>query len=109
MVRVYPWRIQGAIITLRKVIGSGDSPGLQSRRLLLWGSDGFDSHDLPPIHASEESVAGKRRRVFRAAKEVRAIARERLGAPKPSRVIEDPRKAKSPKHKKRLLREMENE
>jgi len=54
-------------------------------------------------------VAGKRRRVFRAAKEVRAIARERLGAPKPSRVIEDPRKAKSPKHKKRLLREMENE
>ena len=52
-------------------------------------------------------MARKRRR-FRAAKEVRAIARERLGAPPPSRAIEDPRKRKAPKHKKDLLRDAED-
>jgi hypothetical protein len=31
MVQAYRRRIQGAIISFRKVIGSGDSPGLQSR------------------------------------------------------------------------------
>jgi hypothetical protein len=31
MVQVYRRRIQDAIITFRKVSGSGDSPGLQSR------------------------------------------------------------------------------
>jgi hypothetical protein len=54
-------------------------------------------------------VVRKRRRVFRATKEVRAIARERIGAPPPSRVIADPSKAKVPKHKKDPLREIENE
>jgi hypothetical protein len=37
------------------------------------------------------------------------MARERLGTPPPSRVIEDPRKAKPPKHKKRLRRELDSE
>lgn len=54
-------------------------------------------------------MARKRKRVFRAAKEVRAIARERLGTPRPSHIIEDPRKTKSTKHKKNLLHEVENE
>jgi hypothetical protein len=54
-------------------------------------------------------MARKRRRVFRAAKEVRAIARERLGSPPPARVIEDHRKARPPKHKKSSLHELEND
>jgi hypothetical protein len=40
-----------------------------------------------------------RKKKFDAAKEVRAIARERLGTPKPERVIV-PKAQRKPKHKK---------
>ncbi len=52
-------------------------------------------------------MARKRRPRFNAAKAVRAIARERLGAPPPSRPIPDKRRRKTKKHKKDLLRELE--
>lgn len=38
-------------------------------------------------------------------KRVRAIARERVGAVKPSRVLETPQRRKKPKHKKPLTEE----
>ncbi len=46
----------------------------------------------------------KKKRRFRAATEVRAIARERLGAPPPARVLAD-RRRKKEKHAKKLLEE----
>jgi hypothetical protein len=50
----------------------------------------------------------KRRPRFNAAKTVRAIARERVGAPPPSRPIPDKRRRKTKKHKKDLLREQDD-
>jgi hypothetical protein len=41
----------------------------------------------------------RKRKTFRAAKEVRRLARRRLGTPPPSQRIESP-KRKPPKHKK---------
>ena len=52
-------------------------------------------------------MGGKRRRRFRAVKQVRAMARERVGAPPPSRVIQDARPRKAAKHKKNLLPDSE--
>ena len=49
------------------------------------------------------------RRRFSSGKEVRAIARERLGTPPPSRPIPDERKRKAAKHKKKLLRELDQD
>ncbi len=49
----------------------------------------------------------KRRRQFRVVKEVRAIARERLGTPPPARSFPDARKRRAPKHKKNPLRQLE--
>jgi hypothetical protein len=45
-------------------------------------------------------VAAKKKRKFEAAKEVRAIARERVGTVKPSRVIAPKNTPKKPKHQK---------
>ena len=44
----------------------------------------------------------KRKKVFRAAREARSMAREVIGTPPPVRVLNDKR-AKPPKHKKPLL------
>ena len=46
----------------------------------------------------------KKRKRFHATKEVRAIARERIGSPPPEKVIPNP-KHKPEKHKKRLIAE----
>lgn len=46
----------------------------------------------------------KKKPRFRATKEVRAMARERVGPPPPARVIPD-RRRKDTKHKKKLLEE----
>lgn len=43
-----------------------------------------------------------RKRRFSAVKQVRAMARERVGAPPPSRPIPDQRQRKAEKHKKNL-------
>ncbi len=50
---------------------------------------------------------GRKRRQFRVVKEVRAIARERLGTPPPARSFPDARKRKAPKHKKDPLLQLE--
>ena len=45
----------------------------------------------------------KRRKKFSAVQAVKALARERVGAPRPGQLLEDPRKKKTPeKHKKNL-------
>ena len=49
-------------------------------------------------------MRAKRKKVFRAAKEVRAIARERVGVVKPGRAI-IPKDQRAPKHKADLLRD----
>ncbi len=49
-------------------------------------------------------MARKKKRRFRASTEVRAMARERLGSPRPSRVIPDVHRKKE-KHPKRLREE----
>jgi hypothetical protein len=41
-----------------------------------------------------------KRKTFDARKEVKAIARERVGSPKPARAIEPKTSRKKPKHKK---------
>lgn len=46
-----------------------------------------------------------KRKKFDARKEVKAIARERVGSPKPARVIEPKSERRKPKHKKPLLPE----
>jgi hypothetical protein len=50
-----------------------------------------------------------KRKKFKVEKELKAIARERIGSPKPSRVIEQKTARKRPKHKKTELQETENE
>src|SRR5208337_1281275 len=46
------WRL-GRVSLSRKRRGSGDSPGLQNRRLAPCGVNGaFDSHTLPPISSA---------------------------------------------------------
>ena len=57
--------------------------------------------------AFRQIMARKRRRRFRAVKQVRAMARERVGAPPPAQVIEDKRRRRAGKHKKRLLQASE--
>jgi hypothetical protein len=52
-------------------------------------------------------MAAKRKKVFRASKEVRAIARERLGAVKPGQTITPKDQRKKPKHKVDPLRDPE--
>jgi hypothetical protein len=47
----------------------------------------------------------KKVKPFRAVKAVKALARERLGAPRPTMVVPDRKKGKKEKHKK-TLREM---
>ena len=49
-------------------------------------------------------MPAKRKKVFRAAKEVRAIARERVGVVKPGHAI-IPKDQRAPKHKTDLLRD----
>lgn len=57
-----------------------------------------------PMTFRQLSMPKKRKRPgFRAAKAVRAIARERIGAPPPSHALKDKRYAE--KHKKKLLEE----
>jgi hypothetical protein len=46
-----------------------------------------------------------KRKQFDARKEVKAIARERVGSPKPARVIEPKSERRKPKHKKSPLRD----
>ncbi len=48
----------------------------------------------------------KRKPRFRAVKEVKAIARERVGAPPPEKIIPDPRH-KAEKHPKRAISELQ--
>ncbi len=50
-------------------------------------------------------AAKRKQRKFRAAKVVKAVARERLGTPPPGRPIPDKRKKKEEKHKRNLLNE----
>src|SRR5271165_2262035 len=48
----FGWRLD-RVSPLRKRRGSGDSPGLQNRRLAPCGVNGaFDSHTLPPIFSA---------------------------------------------------------
>lgn len=49
-----------------------------------------------------------KRKKFSVEKELKAIARERVGSPKPSRIIEQKTARKRPKHKKTELQEEEN-
>jgi len=50
-------------------------------------------------------VAKKRKKKrFSAVEEVKAIARERIGAPRPSRIVPDRKKRKTEKHKPTLDR-----
>ncbi|MGA8594612.1 MAG: hypothetical protein WB676_07690 [Bryobacteraceae bacterium] len=49
-----------------------------------------------------------KRKAFDARKEVKAIARERVGSPKPSRPIEPKTRRKKPKHKKLDIAEEES-
>jgi hypothetical protein len=44
----------------------------------------------------------KRRKRFRAVEAVKAMARERIGAPRPSRVVPDKKKLKKEKHRPTL-------
>jgi hypothetical protein len=45
----------------------------------------------------------KQKKKFSAIKAVKALARERVGAPRPGQLLEDPRKKNTPeKHKKNL-------
>jgi hypothetical protein len=46
-----------------------------------------------------------KRKKFDAKKEVKAIARERVGSPKPARVIKPKSERRKPKHKKTPLNE----
>jgi hypothetical protein len=48
-----------------------------------------------------------KRKKFDVTKEVKAIARERIGNPKPSQPIETKRRRAKPKHKKSALTEAE--
>jgi hypothetical protein len=51
----------------------------------------------------QRSVAKKKKEIFSAAKAVKANARERVGQPKPVRVIdEEPRTGRQVKHKTKL-------
>jgi len=50
-------------------------------------------------------MAKRRKKIFEAPKEVRAIARERVGRVKPALVI-TPKSERKPKHKEDLLREL---
>lgn len=49
-------------------------------------------------------MPAKRKKIFQACKEVRAIARERVGSVKPGKVI-IPKDQRAPKHKPDLLRD----
>jgi hypothetical protein len=44
----------------------------------------------------------KKRKRFRAVEAVKAMARERIGAPRPSRVVPDKKKVKKEKHRSTL-------
>lgn len=46
-----------------------------------------------------------KRKKYNAKKEVKAIARERVGSPKPARPIESKEERRKPKHKKSVLPE----
>lgn len=46
-----------------------------------------------------------KRKKYNARKEVKAIARERVGSPKPARSIESKEEPRKPKHKKSVLPE----
>jgi hypothetical protein len=48
-----------------------------------------------------------KRKKLKVEKELKAIARERVGSPKPSRIIEQKTARKRPKHKKTELQEGE--
>jgi hypothetical protein len=50
-----------------------------------------------------------KRKKFSVEKELKAIARERVGSPKPSRVIEQKTTRKRPKHKKTELQEADKD
>jgi hypothetical protein len=46
-----------------------------------------------------------KRKKYNAEKEIKAIARERIGSPKPSRALETKEERRKPKHKKSDLSE----
>jgi len=50
-----------------------------------------------------------KRKKFSLEKELKSIARERVGSPKPSRIIEQKTARKRPKHKKTELQERDEE
>jgi hypothetical protein len=50
-----------------------------------------------------------KRKKFKVEKEIKAIARERVGSPKPSRAIEQKTVRKRPKHKKTELQQGEDD
>jgi len=106
---------------------AGVRPGLQILWIRLWWIGRFDSDTLPPISsicalspcedetpsAVKESITVSPRKPpkkepFHAWKEVKRQARERVGAPPPTRHEESPRN-KPPKHKKRLKEEAEEQ
>jgi hypothetical protein len=68
------------------------------------GSGEFDSHRLPPRWFF---VKRKKKPRFRAVTEVKAMARERVGAPPSEKIIPDP-KTKPEKHPKRAMESEEN-
>lgn len=52
-------------------------------------------------------MATKKKQVFDQKKEVRKLARERVGTVKPTRVIEPKEQARKPKHKRPIVPEEE--
>jgi|GEM_PF-2381937 hypothetical protein len=105
---------------------AGVRPGLQILRVCLWWTGRFDSDTLPPKPsairglwktpvASRENGAPlmsprkpPKKEPFRAWKEVKRQARERIGTPRPTKREENAR-GKPPKHRKRELEVLEEE
>ncbi len=104
---------------------AGVRPGLQILWVCLWWTGRFDSDTLPPTLSAFQGLrespirAGKmcalmsprkppKREPFRAWKEVKRQARERIGTPPPTK-REETARGKPPKHKKRELEELEEE
>lgn len=80
---------------------AGVRPGLQILWVPLCGTGRFDSDTLPPTIRMSPRRRGKPK-AFQATKEVRRLARLRVGSPPPVQKQES-RKEKSPKHRKRAL------
>ena len=106
---------------------AGVRPGLQILWICLWWIGRFDSDTLPPSTQSRALIfmrVGERtprmdfipmsprkppkKKPFKGWKEVKRLARERVGTPPPTRREEDPRD-KPPKHRKRAREEEEGQ